>query len=504
MATDPVTLRGHDDTGRAGGGVLAVHCGESGLASAGRDGKVLQWGTPVGITGEASPSRELMGHGTVNGEGRGTNSQNVCCLAEVGGRLASGGWDKTARVWAGPGEGAVAGDAAAAAAAVAAAAAAALGGEVVVPATSLCLLEHPVAVNSCCALPGGLLATGCGDGIVRLFAVGAAGGPEAGAGREAGGGRCAGPVRAVCAVPGFRGGVGLAAVSNDGLLRVWAAADGYGSVAAATSLGEGLAYHYGVAAGADGEIFTGGEDGVVTVWSHGLKPLQRVALPATVYSMAALESGDLAVGCADRSVYVLTRDASRAAPPAEAAALAATVAAAPAGALAASLTAAPAPAVLSGAAVAAAAAAATGQAPSVATAAPPPHHEGQASFPAAGSSGPPYELNFPVELSAGGQLTLSWNRGEPAEVVARRFLEEHGMGADQLPDIVAFVHQAEQAMGGPAPAAAQAAAGPSEADKRTMVAAVMEMGVDEATAAGALGSVEWASVEAAIGLLFGS
>ena len=53
---------------------------------------------------------------------------------------------------------------------------------------------------------------------------------------------------------------------------------------------------------------------------------------------------------------------------------------------------------------------------------------------------------FPVELSEGGRLTISWRRGEAPEAVGLRFLTAHGLAVDQVPDVAAFVRRAEASL----------------------------------------------------------
>ena len=114
------------------------------------------------------PSQVVQGHGVAGV----TNSQNVSCLATVGSavagaagaaaenagdgggggsgggseRLVSGSWDKTARVWCQQ-EGQV------------------LDNDAQSPAQ---VLQHEVAVNAAASV-NGLVATGSGDGGLRLF-----------------------------------------------------------------------------------------------------------------------------------------------------------------------------------------------------------------------------------------------------------------------------------------------------------------------------------------------
>jgi hypothetical protein len=456
LAATPMELRGHDATDRpAPGGVLAVAYTAEGLVSAARDGRVLVWGPAAALVAGQPPARELRGHGATGV----TNSQNVSCVAACGDLICSGGWDKTARVW-GP-----ASDGAAAARAV---------------------VAHAFAVNAVCALPGSVVATGCGDGGVRLFDA-ATGAPAAGAAgvavRD-----CGQPVRALCSVPGYGGGVGLAAVSNDGFLRVWGSRDGFADCAAAACGGDG--YLFAVAAD-EAHVVVGGDDGVVTVFDHGLRALQRLALPGEVFALAALAGprrGDFACGCGDGRVHVVTRDSARAAAAGEAAAFAAAVGdvrAAAARALALGGSAGPPPAAATGA-----------EATPTLVLAPPPGAPG------------PWDFSFPVDLGAGEALTIAWRRGESPEAVAERFCREHGLPAAHVPDIVAFVLLASQQVGAAAGAraapAAAALAAPSASRQAELVAQVAALGVGDADARAALEATGWAGVELAVAFIYGT
>ena len=63
------------------------------------------------------------------------------------------------------------------------------------------------------------------------------------------------------------------------------------------------------------------------LWSSAGDLVQSIPHPSTVWALKALPNGDLVAGCADGNGYVWTRDASRAAQPAIAAAFKAEVAA---------------------------------------------------------------------------------------------------------------------------------------------------------------------------------
>lgn len=55
---------------------------------------------------------------------------------------------------------------------------------------------------------------------------------------------------------------------------------------------------------------------------------------------------------------------------------------------------------------------------------------------------PIFDVTFPVEVGDGRSLTISWNHGDDAHDVARKFADEHGIFSDEIQVIEAFVHQA--------------------------------------------------------------
>ena len=59
-----------------------------------------------------------------------------------------------------------------------------------------------------------------------------------------------------------------------------------------------------------------------------------------------------------------------------------------------------------------------------------------------------FDFEYPVELSMGGALTIRWNRGEHPDVIADRFLAQHGLAADNKPDIIDFIAAVQQQGGG--------------------------------------------------------
>lgn len=329
------------------------------LASGARDGRILVWDLASGAQGG-----ELTGHG----EGAEvTNAKSISALAALtDGTLVSGGWDKTMRIWS---------------------------------ATPQVLTGHQVAVNAVCVLASGEIVSASGDGTLRLWRQGTAGLCDAQS-----------PARGVCAVGG--GGVAFASAHNDGSVRTWAS--GGAAVKRATASGS---YCFSVAYDAGREqLATGGDDGVVKLWSLSLDELQTIQHPMEVFAVAFTAGGDLLTACGDETARLWSKDPRRRIADATLRDFEGKVAAG-----------------------AAAQAAAGGG--SVASGAP-------AAGAGAGAGGA-WDYEFPVELTGGKKMTLRWNRGESTQDVANRFLQENSLGANHAPDVMAFVAQAQ----------AQAAAG---------------------------------------------
>lgn len=106
-------------------------------------------------------------------------------------------------------------------------------------------------------------------------------------------------VRSITIIPG----IGFASASNDGTLRVWSL-DGE---CLQELLGH-TAYVYSIDYNAStGELVSAGEDRTVRVWLDG-QCTQTITLPATsIWAVAVLSSGDLAVGSNDGIIRVFTR-----------------------------------------------------------------------------------------------------------------------------------------------------------------------------------------------------
>merc|ERR1712039_590391 len=62
-------------------------------------------------------------------------------------------------------------------------------------------------------------------------------------------------------------------------------------------------------------------------------------------------------------------------------------------------------------------------------------------------------MGFPVELQGGKKMMIRWRRGEAVQDVANRFLQENGLPANHMPDVMAFVQDAQARVGGGAAAA---------------------------------------------------
>lgn len=312
--------------------------------------------------------------------------------------------------------------------------------------------------------------------------------------------------------------------SNDGFLRLYTPAGTLLRGVQASPINDGYGYLYTVAASAaNQEIYTGGDDGVLTVWSYDLSPRQRIPHGAEIYSIAALQgplAGDIAVGCGDGSVCLWSRR-----PPPVGSVLQGEVGrAAWAGpsAKAAALDAAPNPRVLEGDAAAAAARVPSDSGYSPVGPGGATRTGGTAATRTRTTTGGSnnYDYTFPVDLGTGQALSISWNRGDDPSHVGLEFCRQNGITTDQLPDIINFIHTAQQAVGGgggegtpiqqtsggpqtqAAPSASSVTSSSPE-EKAHMLEQVMAMGVAEAEALGALEATQWAGIEAALSVLFG-
>lgn len=58
------------------------------------------------------------------------------------------------------------------------------------------------------------------------------------------------------------------------------------------------------------------------------------------------------------------------------------------------------------------------------------------------------DFNFPVEISDGRRLTISWNKTDDPHDVAAEFATQHHILADEVPAIIEFVEHANQVAGG--------------------------------------------------------
>mmetsp|Transcript_75165 Transcript_75165/g.178634 ORF Transcript_75165/g.178634 Transcript_75165/m.178634 type:complete len:636 (+) Transcript_75165:175-2082(+) len=352
----PVCFVGHARTAGVDG-VLAVCPRARGLevASGGRDGKVIIWDVATG-----QMKQELLGHGEGSDVTNGRSIGALTCAADD--TIISGGWDKTVRVWAEP---------------------------------PRVLSEHSVAVNGVCTLAEGEIVSASGDGTLRVWSASATSSSSFTC-------NAASPARAVCSVGSS--GVAFASAHNDGHVRTWNKGGNQLKKASAST-----SYLYSVAHCSRRELLaTGGDDGVVMLWTVDLELVQTLQHPMEVRCVGFLDSGDLLTGCEDQAVRVWTRDSNRAAPAHILKDYEAKVAAVMA-------------------------AAATSM---------------DTSRPASSTAGGPWDFEYPVELSGGKKMTLRWRRGEQAEAVANRFLSENGLPANHFPDVLAYVQQQQQQAGG--------------------------------------------------------
>ncbi|KAK4058690.1 hypothetical protein OIO90_000134 [Microbotryomycetes sp. JL221] len=216
------------------------------------------------------PSHTLLGH-----------MHNVCSLhgSADGKRIISGSWDCTARVWS-----------------------------TETWSTDFVLTDHEAAVWDVLAVDVAKYEdnyiTACADGLVRQFKKGMRTNLFKGH---------RGPVRALAKIlPDDPEGHLFASASNDGTIRIWSlegdaitVLDGhpdsfiYSLSSILTNLGGGLA--------------SSGEDGLVKIWNdEDGEEEQTIDVPAlSVWSVLALNTGDLCCACSDNLIWIFTRHSER-------------------------------------------------------------------------------------------------------------------------------------------------------------------------------------------------
>ena len=157
--------------------------------------------------------------------------------------------------------------------------------------------RHRAPVACCCALDGGEAVTGGAHGDNSLIRWSRSGEPLATyAGHRSG-------VRGVARVSATE----FVSCSNDASLILWAAA----SSAALRTFSGHANQVYSVAVLPTGEFVSGSEDKTVKVWTRDGECAQTIAMPSFVFSVAAVEGGDVAAACQDGSVVVFSRNPDR-------------------------------------------------------------------------------------------------------------------------------------------------------------------------------------------------
>ncbi|CAE6921480.1 lub1 [Symbiodinium natans] len=479
-APETRVLSGHQR--RAGvDGVLALCDGDDSVdvVSAGRDGTIIFW-----REGEAVES--IKGHGE---NIQGTNVHVVSALGRTSdGRLISGGWDKTVRVWKGD-------------------------------QPPVIMAGHDIAINAVAGLDSGDIVSGSGDQTIGVWRDG----------QKLRSLPAKQVVRALCAC----GGTLVAAGGNDGVVRLWDTAAGQ----AVAERQVAPSYVLALARRQTGEIAAGTSDGQVFILVHEGSSLRQSAdfqVCGEVYGLSFLPNGDLAVACGDCSCTVWTRSLARAAPQAIREEF---------GARAAALAATRAPAVGGGVGASGGGGGASydftfpvefgsqkfslswnrGEDPKavaerfiresqldsrhtgdvVAFVMQAMQQQGaQHGQGMQGIQGGAKDFNFPVEVADGRRLTISWNRGDDPQQVALDFARQHGgIGAAELPDIANFIQQAS-GQPGPVPTFQQAAPAPTPVMQQQLVQQITAMGFPDAMARSALEAANW-DIESAISRLLG-
>ncbi|CAJ1366540.1 unnamed protein product, partial [Effrenium voratum] len=219
---EAAVLAGHQR--RAGvDGVLALAELGQDLISAGRDGRIIRWR-------DGKEVADLKGHGE---NVQGTNVHVVSCLSALDGKLLSGGWDKTVRLWEEDAQKAV-------------------------------MSGHEIAVNAVAGLENGDVASGSGDQTIAIWRNGAK--LRSLPAKQV--------VRALCALPGAL----VAAGTNDGCVRLWDASSG--QLAAERQVAQ--SYILSLARDPDtGHLAAGTSEGQVVILEHAgseLKVLEELQL----------------------------------------------------------------------------------------------------------------------------------------------------------------------------------------------------------------------------------
>ncbi|KAI0238122.1 WD repeat protein Lub1 [Massospora cicadina] len=249
-------------------GIPPTHENPEGLYLTGGSDKVINVFNPHQ---PEKPTFSLAGH-----------EDNVVTLDTLpDGRILSGSWDRTARVWKGWGQ-------------------------------QFVLRGHTQAVWAVKSLSHGLMATGSADRTIRLWDSVTGKGVKVILAHT----DC---VRGLDELPGK----GFVSCGNDGAIKVW----GYdGSLLQELFAHTSFVYSVAVLPGTPDCFVSGGEDRSVRIWRGGAC-VQTITLPAiSVWSVAALANGDFVCGTDEGHVRVFTSEPSRKAPPAQIEAFEASVA----------------------------------------------------------------------------------------------------------------------------------------------------------------------------------
>ncbi|GAA99938.1 hypothetical protein E5Q_06641 [Mixia osmundae IAM 14324] len=247
--------------------VHAKHAdGQDVLLTSGQDAIIYGWPIPSSSGSETEAKYALIGH-----------SNNVCCL-DVGsdGRIISGSWDSTAKIW--------------------------------INFELHCTLSgHEQAVWAVLAISASenkgteAVLTASADKMIRLFT-----GSKPSSASVTFKGHTQ-PVRALARIPEHPD--MFASGSNDGSIRLWNLEGD-----AIADLGGHDSFVYSLDVLPDsGDLLSGGEDRNVKVWSaDDGELLQTITVPAvSVWSVSALPNGDIAAGSSDGILRVFTRDTAR-------------------------------------------------------------------------------------------------------------------------------------------------------------------------------------------------
>lgn len=216
------------------------------IASAGYDKVIHVWDLQ-----QDTPIATLRGH-----------EKEVCCLSTVGGRLVSGSWDWTARVWQGS--------------------------------ECVAVLRHTNSVLGVLGLDTGDIITGTADKFIKVWR------------NNAEVATITGHTDVVRAIVAFDQ-IGFLSTSNDGTVRLWSQT---GEALQTFNVSSEFIFALCVLKGYPGAFACGGEEMCARVGTVAGE-LKDIPHPCAIWSIASAPNGDLVTGGADGVARVWTRSQDR-------------------------------------------------------------------------------------------------------------------------------------------------------------------------------------------------